>query len=96
MGHQQGECQLVLMCYLHGAQTLGGVYRKQWEHRRDEAPYSPRPEELPSGFLGPRCHRPDEPYSDKTDAPNLSVGVPKLQTGSPAEYLTGTDNEGRI
>lgn len=74
--------QLMLIFNLHGAQTLGGIYGKQREHRRDEAPYKPRPEELPSVLFRPRSHRPAEPRGNKTNAPNRSVGVPKLQTVS--------------
>jgi hypothetical protein len=72
----------MLILDLHGAQTLGGIHGKQREHRRDEAPYKPRPEELPSVFFRPRSHRPAEPHGNETNAPNCSVGVPKLQTVS--------------
>jgi hypothetical protein len=70
----------MLIYYSHGAQTLGGIHGKQRERRRDKTPYKPRPEELPSIFCRPRRHGPAEPYGDKADAPNRSVGVPKLQT----------------
>jgi hypothetical protein len=77
----------MLITYLHGAQTLGGIHGKQREYRRDEAPYSPRPEELPSVFFRPRRQRPANPHDIETNAPNRSVGVPKLQT-SLTEHLT--------
>jgi hypothetical protein len=62
---------------LHGAQALGGIHGKQWEHCCDNTAGSPRPEEL-SSALGPRCQRPANAHSDEADAPDGSIGVPKL------------------
>jgi hypothetical protein len=76
---------------LHCTQALGGIHGKQWEHCCDDAPRSPRPEELSSAF-GPGCERPANTHNDETDAPNGSVSVPKLR--SLAENLIKTTNRG--